>query len=107
MIAERVLRRVAPGLVGQFDDDVGQALFVSTVLRRFPLRGSVLTQGAAGTTLRHAKFQPHMIDALTTTRRAQKFPLAASVNMSLSNVRSDTARRSRWFSFSSSFRRLS
>jgi len=35
------------------------------------------------------------------------FPLAALVNMSLSNVRSDIARRGRWFSFSSSFRRLS
>ena len=54
-----------------------------------------------------AKFLPHTINAFTTTRRAQKFPFAASVRISLSRVRSDTARRNRWFSFSSSFRRAS
>ena len=93
--------------VGQLDDIVAQPLFISTALRNLSLCRTVLPQGAAGTTLRHVQLLPYMIDALATTRRAQKFPLAASLNMSLSNVRSDTARRSRWFSFSSSFRRLS
>ena len=93
--------------VGQFNDIIGQPLFFSTALRNISLYRTVLPQGAAGTTLRHVQLLPYMIDALATTRRAKKFPLAASVNKSLSNVRSDTARRSRWFSFSSSFRRLS
>src|SRR5215472_6150518 len=38
-------------------------------------------------------------------RIEKKFPLAASVRISLSSVRSDTARRRRAFSCSSSFRR--
>ena len=98
---------IAAIFVGQFYDIIGQPLFISPALQNLSLGRTVLPQGAAGTTLRHVQLLPYMIDALATTRRAQKFPLAASVNMSLSNVRSDTARRSRWFSFSSSFRRLS
>ena len=98
---------IAAIFVGQFYDIVSQPLFISTALRNLSLCRTVLPQGAAGTTLRHIQLLPYMIDALATTRKAQKFPLAASVNMSLSNVRSDTARRNRWFTFSSSFRRFS
>jgi hypothetical protein len=98
---------IAPVLVGQLDDVVGQTLFIGPALRNLALRGSVLTKCAAGAALGYAKFLPHMVDALAATRRAQKFPFAASVRMSLSSVRSDTARRSRWFSFSSSFSRAS
>ena len=98
---------IAAIFVGQCYDIVGQPLFISTALRNLSLCRTVLPQGAAGTTLRHVQLLPYMIDALATTRRVQKFPLAASLNMSLSNVRSDTARRSRLFSLSSSFRRLS
>ena len=98
---------VASVLIGQFDDIIGQTLLIDPALRNLTLRGSVLTQGAAGAAFGYAKLLPHMIDALATTRRAQKFPFAASVRMSLSKVRSDTARRSRWFSFSSSFSRAS
>jgi hypothetical protein len=93
--------------VGQFYDIVDQTLFISPALRNLSLCRTVLPKGAKGATLRHAQLLPYMIDAFATTRRAQKFPLAASVNMSLSNVRSDTTRRNRWFSFSSSFRRFS
>ena len=98
---------IAAIFVGQFYDIIGQPLFISPALRNLSLCRTVLPQGAAGTTLRHVQLLPYMINALATTQRAQKFPLAASVNVSLPNVRSDTARRSRWFSFSSSFRRLS
>jgi len=98
---------VAPILIGQFDDVVGQAFFIGPALGHFALRGSVLPERAAGAAFRYAKLPPHMVDAFAATRRAQKFPRAASVRMSLSSVRSDTARRSRWFSFSSSFSRAS
>ena len=98
---------VAPVLFSQLDDVIGQTLFIGTVLRHLPLRGPMLPERAAGPALGYAKFPPHMVDALATTRRAQKFPFAASVRMSLSKVRSDTALLSGWFSFSSSFRRAS
>ena len=98
---------VAPILIGQLNDVVGQAFFIGPALRNLALRGPVLAQSTAGAALRYAQFLPNMVNALAATRRAQKFPLAASVRMSLSKVRSDTARRSRWFSFSSSFSRAS
>ena len=98
---------VAPVLTSQDDDVLGQLLFAGSALRNLALRGSVLTKNAAGPALRYAQALPHLVNALATTRRAQKFPLAASARMSLSKVRSDTARRSRWFSFSSSFSRAS
>lgn len=49
-----------------------------------------------------------MVDALTPTGGAQKIPRAPSVKVKviLSSVRSDTARPSRWLSFSSSLSRL-
>ena len=56
--------------------------------------------------LKHAKGLPHMIYALTTAGRAQKFPRAASVRIILSSVKSDTARLSRAFSVSNSFSRF-
>jgi hypothetical protein len=98
---------IAPVLIGQLDDIVSQTLFVGLALGRLALRGSMLAQCTAGPALRYAQFLPHLVNALAATRRAQKFPLAASVRMSLSSVRSETARRSRWFSFSSSFSRAS
>jgi hypothetical protein len=47
-----------------------------------------------------------VLDAATTAGGAQKFPEAASRKISFSSVRSETAFRSRSFSFSSSFRRF-
>ena len=97
---------IAPVFVGQLDDIVCKTVFIGTALGRFALRRSVLVECATGAALRHAQLLPHMVDALATTRRAQKFPFAASLKMTLSNVRWDTARRSRWFSFSNSFKRI-
>ena len=51
-------------------------------------------------------FVSDMLDAKTATCGAQKFPRAASCKMILSRVRSDTARRRRAFSVSSSLKRL-
>lgn len=49
----------------------------------------------------------HDQNAGTSTRGAQKFPDAASFKISLSSVRSETARRRRSFSFCSRFNSLS
>jgi hypothetical protein len=45
-------------------------------------------------------------DASPAARRARKFPRAASARIILSSVRSDTARRSRWFSAASALSRF-
>ena len=60
----------------------------------------------AGKALRNGELQHDMVDAATATGRAQKFPEAASFRISFSSVRSDTALRSRSFSFSRSLRRF-
>ena len=70
------------------------------------LRRTMLTENTAGEALRHAMLGNDLIDAGTATRGAQKFPEAASFRISFSSVRSETARRSRVFSASSSFNRL-
>lgn len=58
---------IAPVLVSQLDDVVGQALFIDPALRHFPLRGPMLSKRAAGPALRHAKFLPNMVNALAAT----------------------------------------
>ena len=94
-------------LARQFDHVLDQALFVSTPLWQPTLRGSVLAQYTADTTLRNFELTAHMIDAGPPARGAQKFPDAASFKISLSSVRSETARRRRSFSFCSRFNSLS
>ena len=59
----------------------------------------MLAQYPADTAFRYGQMFTNMIDALATTCGAQKFPRAAWARISLSNVRSDTARRNRSFSF--------
>lgn len=98
---------IAAIFVDQFYDIVGQPLFISSALLNLSLCGKVLPQGAAGAKLTYVQILPYMIGAVEKTRRAQKFRLAASVNISLFNFRSDTASRSRWFSLFSSSRSLS
>lgn len=98
---------IASELSGQFDDVLGQPLIVWQAAGHLALRRTMLPECAAGPALGYAKSLPHMINALTAARRAQKFPRAASVRISLSSVRSDTVRRRRWFSTSSSFSRFS
>ena len=71
-------------LTGQFNDIDGQPFDVIPALRNLSLYRAAPPQGPA---LRHAKLGPHMFGATTTTRTAQTFPLSASVNMSLSNVK--------------------
>ena len=98
---------IAAVLISQFDDIISQALLIGPAFRHLVLCGSMLSKRVTGSTFRHAKLLPHVVDAFPATRRAQKFPFSASARMSLSSVTSDAARRSRWFSFSSSFNRAS
>src|SRR4051794_39484352 len=63
-------------------------------------------ENPAGSSLGHAELGDNMLHAGAAASRAQKFPRAASARIILSSVRSDTAQRSRVFSASSSFRRL-
>ena len=97
---------IAPELSRQLNDVISQLLFVRQATGNLALRGTMLPEGAASPALRHAKGLPHMIYALTTAGRAQKFPRAASVRIILSSVKSDTARLSRAFSVSNSFSRF-
>ena len=101
----------------QLDHVGNQPVLVSTTLWDVSLRRAVLPQHAAGTPLRHVVPGAHMIDAGAAASGAQGLrpfrpetvhrtismtvftPFAASVRMSLSRVRSDTARLSRSFSF--------
>src|SRR3546814_8113088 len=62
----------------------------------------MLPEHAADPPLGHRHHRSDVIDTAPSARGAQKFPRAASCNISLSSVRSDIARRSRWFSFSRS-----
>ena len=91
---------------GQGNDVLGQFGLIMEPLRRLALRRAVLPECSAGTALRDAQFISDMLDTETAARGAQKFPRTASCKMTLSRVRSDTARRRRAFSVSSSLRRL-
>lgn len=59
----------------------------------------MLAQNPTGPTFRDAQIFADQIDAGTTAGGAQKFPRAASVRISLSGVRSETAFLSRSFYF--------
>ena len=98
---------VTPILPGQFDHVPDQTFFIIAGLRNVAVCRSMLLQHQAGATFRDCELAPHQIDATTTPCGAQKFPLAASANMSLSSVRSETALRRRSFSFCRRFNSLS
>ena len=66
----------------------------------------MLAQDTAGEAFRHAMLGHDVIDTSPAPSRAQKFPEAASFKMSFSRVRSEIARRRRWFSVSNDFSRL-
>src|SRR3954468_5839 len=91
---------------GERDDVGGQRHLVVGRARRLALRGAVLAENPAGSSLGHAELGDNMLHAGAAASRAQKFPRAASARIILSSVRSDTARRSRMFSASSSLKRL-
>src|SRR4029079_16428146 len=67
---------------------------------------ATLTQNLAGKAFRDGELHHDMVDAAATAGGAQKFPEPASFRISFSSVSSDTALRSRSFSFSSSLRRF-
>jgi hypothetical protein len=97
---------VAAILAGEFNDIGGQPLFVLSPPWDAALRRTVLSEHAAEAALGHLQFGSNMIDTGMAARGAQKFPFAASARIILSSVRSETARRSRAFSASSSFIRF-
>jgi hypothetical protein len=93
------------------DDGGGESRLVG---RRRPcsaLRGPMLAEGTTGKALRHAVLGNNVVHAGPAAigsmlPMAHQFPEAASLRISFSSVRSDTARRSLAFSASSSFGRF-
>lgn len=97
---------VAAILASEFDNVGGQSFFVISPRRRPPLRRTVLSEYPANPALGQLQLRSDVINAGAAARGAQKFPFAASARIILSSVRSETARRSRAFSASRSFNRL-
>ncbi len=97
-----------PAEPGCQSDDIGlQGFFIVSDSWNVALGGSWLSESTAGPSFRDFRMSSlNALYALAATRRAQKFPSAASLRISLSRVRSETARLRRRFSFSSSFRHL-
>jgi len=93
-------------LAGEFDDVGGKLVFVIPACTNTALCRAMLPKHATHPPFRNSQDGPHMIDASTATRGAQKFPRAASARIILSSVRSETARRSRVFSASNAFSRF-
>lgn len=97
---------IAAILTGEFNDVGGQPFFVISPLRNVALRRTMMPEHTANPPLGQFQLRSNIINAGSATRGAQKFPLAASARIILSKVRSETARRSRAFSASSSFIRF-
>ena len=97
---------VAAVAAGQFDEVGDELLLIVATARDAALGRAVLPEYTADPSLRNLQSEPDMVDAGTATRGAYQFPEAASFRISLSSVRSATARRSRAFSASSSFIRF-
>jgi len=80
-------------------DNIGcQRRFIISDDFRLSLRGAMLAEGLTRTALGTPKRRTYMINGQSATRRA-------SFKIKASRVRLETALRSRWFSFSRSFRR--
>ncbi len=90
---------IAAILPGQLDHISHQLVFVISSTWAIPLRGPILAQHTTNPSFGNTKLTANLVDAGTATRGAQKFLRAASFKMSLSKVKSDTALRSRSFSF--------
>ncbi len=97
---------VAAILSGELNDVGRQGCFIISRLELATLRRTMLTQYAARKPLRHANRLNNMFYTIPARCRAQNFPEATSFKTSFSSVKSDTARRSRAFSASSSFMRF-
>lgn len=98
---------VATILPGQLDHVGNKPLLILTASGEMTLSRAMLAEHATRPAFGDTETVTHPVDGVAPTRGADQFLLAASVRISLSRVRSDTALRSRSFSFSSSFRRLS
>ena len=92
--------------MGELVDVRDELLLIVSAARDPALGRAVLPEYTADPSLRNLQSEPDMVDAGTATRGAYQFPEAASFRISLSSVRSATARRSRAFSASSSFIRF-
>ena len=66
----------------------------------------MLTQDTAGEAFRYAMLGHDVVDTSPAASRAQSFLEAASFRISFSKVRSEIARRRRWFSVSRDFSRF-
>lgn len=93
-------------LACQTHDRGRQRQFISGYDRLVALAGAGLTKNSAGPTLGNTVNLLDMQDAAPAALGAYQFPSAASFKISLSSVRSATARLSRELSCSSSFNRL-
>ena len=82
---------VAPVLANERDDVGGEFVVIVAANREAALRGAMLPGHPADPALGHLQFRARMVDAGAATRRARKFPLAASAGIILSSVRSETA----------------
>ena len=91
---------------GELNDVGDQPLLVISPRWNAALCRTVLSEHTTDPSLGQLQPGSNMVDAGTATRGAQKFPFAASARIILSKVRSETARRSRAFSASSSFIRF-
>ena len=76
-----------------------QTIFVCAAPRLVSLDRSMLAKNPTGPPLRYLQLVTHVINAGPTPCRAKTFPFAASVRIILPKVRSETALRSRSFSF--------
>src|SRR3546814_18412647 len=98
---------VAPVLLGQGDDVLGERLLVICPARHLALRRPVLPEHAAHPPLGDVQHLFHLVDAAPPPCGSQNFPRAASCRIRLSSVITEIARRSRRFPFLNSLLRRS
>ena len=96
---------VASVLRRQTLDRRRQRGFIIANLRTTTLRRPRLADNRTGTAFRDGNPGAHVLHARALAGRAQYFPSSASFRISLSNVSSETAFFSLWFSRSRSFKR--
>ena len=94
-------------LDGERDDVCGQSRLVIERPGDLALRRAMLAENAASEAFGNPERPPRALDADAAAGGAYQFPDAASFRINFSSVRSDTALRSRAFSCSRSFNRLS
>src|SRR5262245_18431672 len=86
---------VATVLLGELDNIGGETLLVLTTAQDLALRRAILPERRTGATLGDMQLRSDLLNAVTATRGALKFPRAASCSMSLSSVKPEIALRSR------------